>query len=171
MRAVILGTAGHIDHGKTALVEALTGTDTDRLKEEKERGITVDLGFAELDTEEGIHFGVVDVPGHEDFIKNMVAGATGMDVVLLVVAGSWQVQQRYRQDLEHYARPVATRTVTLAEWQAHYWRELPVYRVDIEGLDEQPMNIQWAGSLRYLEQLLAALGWQPAPAIGVSSIS
>jgi undecaprenyl-diphosphatase len=91
-------------------------------------------------------------------------------VVLLVATGSWQVQQHYRQDLEHYALPVDTRTVTLAEWQAHYWRELPVYRVDLEGLDEQPMNIQWAGSLRYLEQLLAAQGWQQAPAIGASSI-
>lgn len=91
-------------------------------------------------------------------------------VVLLVVAASWQVQQRYQQDLERYTRPVDTRTVTLAEWQAHYWRELPVYRVDLEGLNEQPLNIQWAGSLHYLEQLLATQGWQPAPPIGASSV-
>ena len=91
-------------------------------------------------------------------------------VMVMVVAGSWQVQQQYRQDLEQYAQPVDTRTVTLAEWQAQYWRELPVYRIDIEGLNEQPMNIQWAGSLRYLEQTLAAQGWHPAPAIGASSL-
>ena len=72
MKHLILGTAGHIDHGKTALVAALTGTDTDRLKEEKERGITIELGFAELELPE-VHFGVVDVPGHEAFVRAMVA--------------------------------------------------------------------------------------------------
>lgn len=85
MRRLLLGTAGHIDHGKTALVRVLTGVDTDRLQEEKERGITIDLGFAEL-TDGARRMGVVDVPGHEGFIRNMVAGATGMDLVLLVVA-------------------------------------------------------------------------------------
>ena len=85
MHRLVLGTAGHIDHGKTALVRALTGVDTDRLKEEKDRGITIDLGFAELT--DGIRrMGVVDVPGHEGFIRNMVAGATGIDLVMLVVA-------------------------------------------------------------------------------------
>ncbi|HCO13352.1 MAG TPA: selenocysteine-specific translation factor, partial [Gemmatimonadetes bacterium] len=87
MASLILGTAGHIDHGKTELVRALTGTDTDRLKEEKERGITIELGFAELTGEGRPHFGVVDVPGHDAFVRAMVAGAAGMDVVLLVVAG------------------------------------------------------------------------------------
>ena len=91
-------------------------------------------------------------------------------VMMMVVVASWQVQQRYPQDLEHYARPVDTRTVTLAEWQTHYWRELPVYRVDLEGLNEQPLNIQWAGSLGYLEELLTAQGWRPAPAVGAASI-
>ncbi len=70
---IIVGTAGHIDHGKTALVRALTGTDADRLPEEKQRGITIDIGFAELELE-GTHFGFVDVPGHERFVKNMLAG-------------------------------------------------------------------------------------------------
>lgn len=91
-------------------------------------------------------------------------------LVIMAVVASWLGPQRYRQDLEHYARPVDTRMVALAEWQAHYWRELPAYRVDLEGLNEQPLNIQWAGSLHYLEQLLAAQGWQPAPAIGASSL-
>src|SRR5210317_863211 len=86
MASLILGTAGHIDHGKTALVRALTGVDTDRLKEEKARGITIELGFAELSTSPDVHFGIVDVPGHEGFVRAMVAGATGMDVVILVVA-------------------------------------------------------------------------------------
>jgi len=80
LKQVILGTAGHIDHGKTTLIKALTGTDTDRLKEEKLRGITIELGFASLDLPSGQHIGIVDVPGHEKFVKNMVAGATGIDI-------------------------------------------------------------------------------------------
>ncbi len=83
---MILGTAGHVDHGKTALVKALTGVDTDRLEEEKRRGITIDLGFAPLRLENGLTLGVVDVPGHEAFVRNMVAGATGIDLALLVIA-------------------------------------------------------------------------------------
>jgi selenocysteine-specific elongation factor len=96
---VILGTAGHIDHGKTALVRALTGVDTDRLKEEKERGITIELGFAELAVEGRRRFGVVDVPGHEAFVRAMVAGAAGMDVVLLVVAADEGVMPQTREHL------------------------------------------------------------------------
>lgn len=98
MSKLILGTAGHIDHGKTALVRALTGVDTDRLPEEKQRGITIDLGFASLRL--GDHdFGVVDVPGHEGFIRNMLAGATGMDAVLLVVAADEGVMPQTREHL------------------------------------------------------------------------
>jgi selenocysteine-specific elongation factor len=99
MRSLILGTAGHIDHGKTALVRALTGTDTDRLKEEKARGITIELGFAELAIEGGPRFGVVDVPGHEAFVRAMVAGAAGMDVVMLVVAADEGVMPQTREHL------------------------------------------------------------------------
>lgn len=99
MASVILGTAGHIDHGKTALVRALTGTDTDRLKEEKARGITIELGFAELTAPDGTHFGVVDVPGHEAFVRAMLAGAAGMDVVLLVVAADEGVMPQTREHL------------------------------------------------------------------------
>ncbi len=83
MREIILGTAGHVDHGKTSLIRALTGIDTDRLKEEKARGITIELGFAHLDLPCGRRIGIVDVPGHEKFVKNMVAGAAGMDLVSL----------------------------------------------------------------------------------------
>ena len=81
----IIGTAGHIDHGKTALIKALTGQDTDRLKEEKERGISIDLGFAYFTLPDGTRAGIVDVPGHERFIRNMLAGAHGIDLVLFTV--------------------------------------------------------------------------------------
>jgi selenocysteine-specific elongation factor len=84
MKDVIVGTAGHIDHGKSALVLALTGTDPDRLAEEKRRGITIDLGFAHLDLGGGVRVGFVDVPGHERFVRNMLAGASGIDLVLMV---------------------------------------------------------------------------------------
>jgi len=86
MKHVIIGTAGHVDHGKTLLVKALTGIDTDRLQEEKKRGITIELGFAHLDFPDGTQAGIVDVPGHEKFIKNMLAGAGGVDICMLVVA-------------------------------------------------------------------------------------
>ncbi|MBM4184789.1 MAG: selenocysteine-specific translation elongation factor [Gemmatimonadetes bacterium] len=99
MRNLILGTAGHVDHGKTSLVRGLTGVDTDRLKEEKARGITIELGFAELDVPGRVRFGVVDVPGHEDFVRAMVAGAAGMDVVLLVVAADEGVMPQTREHL------------------------------------------------------------------------
>ena len=82
MKHFVLGTAGHVDHGKTALIKALTGIDTDRLKEEKERGITIELGFASLLLPSGQTLGIVDVPGHEKFIKNMVSGAAGIDLVI-----------------------------------------------------------------------------------------
>ena len=95
---LIIGTAGHIDHGKTTLVRALTNIDTDRLKEEKERGITIELGFAYFDLPSGRRAGIVDVPGHEKFIKNMLAGAGGMDLVMLVVAADEGVMP---QTVEH----------------------------------------------------------------------
>jgi len=97
---MILGTAGHIDHGKTALVRALTGVDTDRLKEEKARGISIDLGFAYLPAPDGSILGFVDVPGHERFVRNMLAGATGIDYVILVVAADDGIMP---QTLEHLA--------------------------------------------------------------------
>ncbi len=100
MKQIILGTAGHIDHGKTSLIKALTGTDTDRLKEEKLRGITIELGFAALDLPSGQHLGIVDVPGHEKFVKNMVAGATGIDLVAMVIAADEGVMPQTREHME-----------------------------------------------------------------------
>src|ERR1700756_3178965 len=98
-RDLILGTAGHIDHGKTSLVKALTGIDCDRLPEEKARGITIDIGFATLDLGE-FRLGIVDVPGHERFIKNMLAGATGVDLAVLVVAADDSIMPQTREHLE-----------------------------------------------------------------------
>src|SRR5271156_5924651 len=98
-RDLILGTAGHIDHGKTSLVKALTGIDCDRLPEEKQRGITIDIGFAHLELGE-YRLGIVDVPGHERFIKNMLAGATGIDLAMLIVAADDSVMPQTREHLE-----------------------------------------------------------------------
>ncbi len=99
MKFTILGTAGHIDHGKSTLVKALTGTDPDRLKEEKERGITLDLGFASLDLPDGNRLGIVDVPGHEGLIKNMLAGVGGIDIVMLVIAADEGIMPQTREHL------------------------------------------------------------------------
>jgi len=99
MSSIIIGTAGHIDHGKSALVRALTGTDPDRLPEEKKRGITIDLGFADLELE-GIRFGFVDVPGHERFVKNMLAGAHGIDLLALVIAADEGVMPQTREHFD-----------------------------------------------------------------------
>jgi selenocysteine-specific elongation factor len=102
----IIGTAGHIDHGKTSLIKALTGQDTDRLKEEKERGISIDLGFAHLDLPDGTRAGIVDVPGHERFIRNMLAGAHGIDLVLFTVAADDGIMPQTEEhiDIVHFLR-------------------------------------------------------------------
>ncbi|MDR3560988.1 MAG: selenocysteine-specific translation elongation factor [Negativicutes bacterium] len=100
MKHLIIGTAGHVDHGKSALIKALTGTDTDRLKEEKLRGISIDLGFAALRLDEDITLGIVDVPGHERFLKNMLAGTGGIDMAMLVIAADEGVMPQTR---EHFA--------------------------------------------------------------------
>ena len=98
MKHLIIGTAGHVDHGKTALIKALTNIDCDTHKEEKERGITINLGFSHLTLPTGESLGIVDVPGHKDFIKTMVAGAYGIDIVLLVVAADSGIMP---QTVEH----------------------------------------------------------------------
>ena len=100
MSHVIIGTAGHVDHGKTALIKALTGRDTDRLREEKERGISIELGFAPFKLPGGRLAGVVDVPGHERFIHNMLAGIGGIDLVLLVVDVTEGVMPQTREHVE-----------------------------------------------------------------------
>ena len=100
VRHFILGAAGHVDHGKTALISALTGTNTDRLKEEQERGISIELGFAEFDLGDGVHLGVVDMPGHEKFVKQMVSGAGGVDLAFLVVAADESVMPQTIEHLE-----------------------------------------------------------------------
>jgi selenocysteine-specific elongation factor len=104
MKSIILGTAGHIDHGKTALVKALTGIDADRLEEEKRRGITIDLGFAHLElaapSGEKLRLGFIDVPGHERFVRNMLAGVGGMDVVLMVIAADESIKPQTREHFE-----------------------------------------------------------------------
>ena len=100
MREIILGTAGHVDHGKTSLIRALTGIETDRLKEEKQRGITIELGFAYLDLPCGHRLGIVDVPGHEKFIRNMVAGAAGMDMVAFIIAADEGIMPQTREHFD-----------------------------------------------------------------------
>ena len=113
MKNMIIGTAGHIDHGKTALIRALTGRDTDRLEEEKRRGITIDLGFTWFDLPGGGRAGIIDVPGHERFIRNMAAGVAGMDLVLLVIAADEGIMPQTKEQLSF--PPDLT-------GQAHRWR-------------------------------------------------
>lgn len=165
-RSLILGTAGHIDHGKTALVRALTGVDTDRLKEEKERGITVDLGFAEFaPAEREVRFGVVDVPGHEGFVRNMVAGATGTDVVLLVVAADEGVMPQTREhlaivDLLDVRRVVAAVT-KVDRVEEEGWTELVVDEVrellEARGMVDAPVVLTSARTGEGLDDLTEAL--------------
>ena len=97
---VIVATAGHVDHGKTALAEALTGCNTDRLPQEKERGLSIDIGFAKCQLTKGTIIGIVDLPGHEDYIKNMVAGAASAKILLLVIASDESVMLQTREHLQ-----------------------------------------------------------------------
>ncbi len=133
-RELVLGTAGHIDHGKTALVRALTGVDTDRLPAEKQRGITIDLGFAPLDLGE-TRLSVVDVPGHERFIRNMLAGATGLDLALLVVAADDSVMPQTREHLlimELLGIPAGVIAVTKCDLAEPDW--IALVEADIRAL-------------------------------------
>ena len=100
MKRVVLGTAGHIDHGKTTLIKALTGVDCDRLKEEKERGITIELGFTSMTLPSGLKISIVDVPGHEKFVRHMVAGATGIDLVIMIIAADEGIMPQTREHLD-----------------------------------------------------------------------
>jgi selenocysteine-specific elongation factor len=142
----IIGTAGHVDHGKTALIRALTGAETDRLREEQERGMSIDLGFADFQLPSGRHAGVIDVPGHERFLKNMLAGAGGIDLVLLVIAADEGVMPQTREHLD-ILNILQTRkgvvVITKADLVDEEWLEL--VQEDIRGvlkgtmLDGAPM--------------------------------
>src|ERR1700741_3371192 len=129
---VIVGTAGHIDHGKSALVEALTGTNPDRLEEEKRRGITIDLGFAFLNLE-GVGFGFVDVPGHERFVRNMLAGVGGIDLVLFVIAADESIKPQTREHFDICRLLAVRRGITvLTKSDAVDAEMLDVVRLEVE---------------------------------------
>src|SRR5688572_4176783 len=124
---MIIGTAGHIDHGKSTLVEALTNRPMDRLPAERRRGITLDLGFAPFQLPDGAIAGVIDVPGHEDLIRTMAAGASGVDVVLLVVAADEGIMPQTEEHLlvlEHLGVPCGIPVITKCDLVADDWREL-----------------------------------------------
>jgi selenocysteine-specific elongation factor len=137
MKSIIVGTAGHIDHGKTALVKALTGIDADRLEEEKRRGITIDLGFAHMDLSgaggETLHLGFVDVPGHERFVRNMLAGVGGIDLVLLVIAADESIKPQTREHFDILQLLGVRRGVTvLTKSDAVDAETLDVVRLEVE---------------------------------------
>src|SRR5437660_7987327 len=132
MKNVIVGTAGHIDHGKSALVEALTGTNPDRLEEEKRRGITIDLGFAFLDLGD-VRLGLVDVPGHERFVRNMLAGVGGIDLVLLVIAADEGIKPQTREHFDICRLLAIRRGITvLTKSDAVDAETLEVVRLEVE---------------------------------------
>ncbi|HEU4955383.1 MAG TPA: GTP-binding protein, partial [Gemmatimonadales bacterium] len=138
---MILGTAGHIDHGKSALVEALTGHAMDRLAEERRRGITIDLNFAPLDLGGGMTAGVVDVPGHEDFVRTMVAGASGVDLALLVVAADEGIMPQTLEHLavlEHLGVPQGIPVLTKCDLVDPEWLELVAAELS-ERLGDSPV--------------------------------
>ncbi len=179
MKQIILGTAGHIDHGKTALIKALTGINTDRLKEEKRRGITIELGFAFLDLPGGQRLGIVDVPGHEKFVKNMVAGATGIDIVAMVIAADEGVMPQTKEHMEicslldiRHGLVVLTKTDLVDE----EWMELVVEDIRdfvrgtfLEGAPIVPVSsVTGAGIpefVKILDELSAKLPGRPASSL------
>src|SRR5437868_11906833 len=137
MKSVIVGTAGHIDHGKTALVKALTGIDADRLEEEKRRGITIDIGFAHLElvlpNGESLGLGFVDVPGHERFVRNMLAGVGGIDLVLLVIAADESIKPQTREHFDICRLLSVRRGITVLTKSDLVDREtLDVVRLEVE---------------------------------------
>jgi selenocysteine-specific elongation factor len=152
-RPLILGTAGHIDHGKTSLVRALTGVDTDRLPEEKARGITIELGFAPLDLPDGTRIGVVDVPGHEGLVRTMVSGAAGIDLLLLVVAADEGVMPQTREHLAICALLGIARAI--------------VALTKIDAVDEEVADL----AVEEVDALLARTPLAGAPIVRVSSLT
>jgi len=179
MRHIIMGTAGHIDHGKSALVKALTGTDPDRLKEEKARGITIDLGFAELSYDDGLDVGIVDVPGHERLVKNMLAGAGGIDIVLFVIAADEGIMPQSREHLaicnllNIKAGLIAVTKTDLVEED---WLELVVEEVKdfvkgtfLEGAEIIPVSSVTGHNIGLLKEKIreTALAAEPKPSDGM----
>ena len=150
---MIVGTAGHIDHGKTSLVRALTGVDTDRLKEEKARGISIDLGFAYLPAPDGAVLGFVDVPGHEKFVHNMLAGATGIDFVLLVIAADDGIMPQTREHLAIVDLLGITRGI------------VALTKIDLAAPQQQ------AKVLADIAQLLQGTGLEGAEIVAVSTVT
>lgn len=153
MKHIIIGTAGHIDHGKTALIKALTGRDTDRLKEEKQRGITTDLGFTWFDLSDGSRCGIVDVPGHEKLVSNMAAGAVGMDLVLMVVAADEGIMPQTREHM-HILELLGVKNIILVLTKCDL--------VDDEWLDMAEAEIR--------EELKGTI-MENAPLVRVSSVT
>ena len=172
-RHVILGTAGHIDHGKSALVQALTGTDPDRLKEEKERGITIDLGFADLSYPDGLMVGIVDVPGHERLIKNMLAGAGGIDIVLMVIAADEGIMPQSREHLDICNLLKVKRgliAITKSDLVEEDWIALVedevrnfVQGTFLEEADIVPVSSKTAANIDFLKEKIHELALQVQP--------
>ena len=135
MQNIIIGTAGHVDHGKTCLIKALTGIDTDRLKEEKKRGITIENGFANLPNDLGYHIGIIDVPGHEKFVKNMLAGIGGIDLVLLVISLEEGIKP---QTIEHFE---ILKTIGIKKGIVVYTKLDSDVKVDFENLKAQVKDL------------------------------
>jgi len=173
MKYIILGTAGHIDHGKSSLVKALTGIDPDRLKEEKERGITLDLGFASLDLPGGSRLGIVDVPGHEGLIKNMLAGVGGIDIVMLVIAADEGIMPQTREhlaicDLLHVKKGLIALTKTDLvdkDWLVLVQDEVREYikGTFLENSPLVPVSSKTGENLPLLVQELAGLAAEVTP--------
>ena len=171
----IVGTAGHIDHGKTSLVKVLTGQDTDRLKEEKERGISIDLGFAHLDLPDGTQAGVIDVPGHERFVRNMLAGAHGIDFVLFTVAADDGVMP---QTEEHFdiVRLLGVTQGLFVITKADLATPARIREVEEEiemlasgtAFEGAPM-LPFSAITR--EELAAILAWRFSPALGARGVA
>ncbi|MGA7589304.1 MAG: selenocysteine-specific translation elongation factor, partial [Candidatus Sulfotelmatobacter sp.] len=158
MKSIVVGTAGHIDHGKTALVKALTGLDADRLEEEKRRGITIDLGFAHLDLAvpngDTLRLGFVDVPGHERFVRNMLAGVGGIDLVLLVIAADEGIKPQTREHFEILQLLGVQRGISVLT---------KADTVDAETLEVARLEVQ--------EFLRGTFLDQPSPILSVSALS
>ena len=169
---MIIGTAGHIDHGKSALIEALTGRRMDRLAEERRRGITIELNFAPIDLGSGLRAGVVDVPGHEDLVRTMAAGASGMDVALLVVAADEGIKPQTREHravLEALRVPAGVPVITKADRAEDGWAELVAEEVRT-WLADSPVSFaspvvvsaRTGSGLADLKTVLASLAIQPS---------